>query len=122
MDDDPLQHYRDSLKHIVRPEKPSERLDQPHIELADFEAVYFVRHLYEYAAYEAETQMASTVARGYAEYIRMVVRDEGKKNVRLYAHTGLAWTVLLSAAEMGIEQEDEYVAVAASICDAVHDL
>lgn len=93
------QHYRDSLRHIVRPEKPSERLSASSVPLDDYEALYFQTALIEYASYEAPSEETATIARGYSEYIDMVVRDEGEAYVPLYVHTDEAAAVLAEAVE-----------------------
>lgn len=92
-----MKHYRSQLRHIVRPEKPSER-EQNYVLIEDYEALYLHERCVEYAAYEAETADEEEIALGYAEYINKVVRDEGRNVVRMYAHTEAAREVLCAAA------------------------
>lgn len=93
-----LQHYRSSLRHVVRPDTPSERLQSPKLSLTDWEALYARMVLREYATYGAEDGEGD-LALAYAEYIDMSVREEGNTLVEMYAHTDEAAEVLRSAFE-----------------------
>lgn len=89
-----MENYRSTLRHIVRPEKQEERVDATSITVEDFEALYLVEALDEYAAYHADDETRAEIAQGYVEYIDMVVRDEQSSHVTLYAHTYHARAVL----------------------------
>jgi hypothetical protein len=92
-----MKHYRNQLRHIVRPEDPAERGTNS-VAVNDYAALFLYRKLVEYASYEAETAEEEEIALGYAEYINDVIRNEGKNVVRLYAHTSAARDVLCAAA------------------------
>lgn len=92
-----MENYRQSIRHIVRPNDPTQRADADSVALRDFEALYLYEGFIEYAAYEAETRTEEQIALGYAEYIDMSIRDEGKNIVRFYAHTSEAKDVLAAA-------------------------
>lgn len=93
-----MEHYRDNLAHLVRPEAPKEREEADSIRLQDYEALYLHNGLVEYAAYGSEDAEEEEIALAYAEYINMAVRDEEKRIVNLYAHTEEARTVLVEGA------------------------
>lgn len=110
MSHDDMENYRDSLNHIVRPENPSERQSAERVRLDDFEALYLYDGLVEYAAYQASSREEEQIALGYAEYIHMVIKDEDKNFVYLYAHTPAAREVLrgsVDARSKNVEQLDE---------------
>jgi len=90
---DKLEHYRDNLRHVIRPDKPREREESPKAGLADFEALYLAHLLRDYAAYDAPGHHRG-IAWAYVEYIDMVVRDEGRSTVVVYAQTHDAFEVL----------------------------
>jgi hypothetical protein len=95
-----MDHYRANLDHVVRPENPDER-DEPYAMVDDWAALLLRRHLTEFAAYAAPSPDAEAVALAYAEYIDMAVRDEGKRQVKLFAHTDKAERVLDDASDYG---------------------
>jgi len=86
--------YENQLRHVARPEK--DRQSATRVRLEDWEALLMQRELIEYASYEAPDAEHEAVAMAYAEYIDMVVRDEAKNFVYLYAHTHVAEDVMLS--------------------------
>lgn len=91
-----MDHYRERLGDVVRPEDPAER-DDSHATLTDFEALYLRMALTDYAAYKAPTADHEEIALAYLDYINMVVRDEEKSMVKFYAHTETAREVLYEA-------------------------
>jgi hypothetical protein len=112
MSHEDMENYRESLRHIVRPEDPSERVQAAHVTLEDYEALYLYDGLVEYAAYEAPSREAEQIALGYAEYIHMVIKQEDKGRVNLYMHTSDAAEVLLSgidARSKGVEELNNQV-------------
>jgi hypothetical protein len=112
MSHDDMENYRESLRHIVRPEDPSERVQAAHVTLEDYEALYLYDGFVEYAAYEAPSREAEQIALGYAEYIHMVIKDEDKGRVNLFAHTSDAADVLRGAAaarSKGVDELDNQV-------------
>lgn len=93
-------NYREQLRHLCRPDTPSERIQSQYISLTDWEALYASIVLKEYATYGAlDCSEEESIALAYAEYIDMSVREEGNRLVDLYAHTEWAEDVLLSAFE-----------------------
>lgn len=102
-----MEYYRERLRHVVRPEDPSDRDPSDSVMLEDYEALFLTNALTSYAAYEADTQLEEDLCLAYAEYIDMVIRDEGENQVYLYAHTeearGLLYTVFagLEGADIG---------------------
>lgn len=99
MSHDDMEHYRESLEHIVRPERPADRDDANCVRLQDYEALYLYPSLVEYAAYEADDSTEESIALGYAEHINRSVRDEGNRIVFMYAHTETARKVLFNAVD-----------------------
>lgn len=95
--DDQLDVYRSQLRHVVRPESPSEREDANRVQLDDWLALWAAKTLRGYAGYEADTGTESDVATAYAQYIEHAVRTEEKEQVFLYAHTEPAMDVLRAA-------------------------
>lgn len=93
-----LQHYRSNLRHLVRPDTPSERVQSPQIALTDWEALYARMALREWATYGASGE-EQDLALAYAEYIDYSVREEDNSLVELYAHTEAAQDVLRTAFE-----------------------
>lgn len=91
-----MEHYEQELRHVARPDSDYERSVTPKAPLADYEALYLARLLRDYAAYNAAEDQRN-IAWAYAEYIDMVVRDEGRSAVVIYAHTPLAHYVLEQA-------------------------
>lgn len=89
-----LDHYRENLRHVVRPDDPSEGEKSDRVLLEDWEALYLRQHLPVFAAYAADSAQEEEIALSYAEYIDMVVRDEGRTHVFVYAHTPAAKEVL----------------------------
>jgi hypothetical protein len=94
MSHDDMQHYRDSLRHIVRPDEPHERVESRHLTIEDYEALFLYDGCVEYASYGADTGEKESIALGYAEYINDVVRNEGRGRVSLFVHTDTALDVL----------------------------
>ena len=92
-----LRNYRDNLRHVVRPDKPSERREADRYIVSDYEALALQHLLREFEAYSADTDEAADIARAYIEYIDLVVREEERKQVGLYAHTREAHQVLADA-------------------------
>lgn len=89
-----LNHYREVLEHIVRPEEPAERQNARRVTLQDYEAIYMAEACIEYAAYGADTATEEKIALGYHQHIHRVVGDERLGRVNLYAHTDDAVNVL----------------------------
>ena len=87
--------YENQLRHVARPER--DRQSATRVRLEDWQALRVQRELIEYASYSAPDVDHEAVAMAYAEYIDMVVRDEAKNFVYLYAHTDVAQDVLLFA-------------------------
>ena len=116
--------YSAALNHIAEPQRPSERKDTVSVLCDDYEALWFVEPLLEYAYYADTSDEESVVAEGYAEYIERKVREEGVSNVRLYAHTSTAASVLLDA--LHNHRDDECggypIAIANSLEDAFTDV
>lgn len=96
-----MEHYRESLTHIIRPEQ--NRQDASRIRLDDWEALYLYDPLVEYAAYSAPDAEHETVALGLAEYLDNTVREEGKDHVYVYHHTGVAETVLSAISDAMVD-------------------
>lgn len=94
------------MRHVVRPEHPSDRVGTPHIRLHDYEALYLYEALIEYAAYMSDTAEKEEIALAYAEYINMCVRDEGKNMLSVYAHTEEAKEVLIRCTDAKETVED----------------
>lgn len=92
------EHYRENLRHVVRPDETAERSDTPRVKLSDYEALMLQHVLTEYAGYMAGDN-EERVAEAYIDYIDMTVRDEGRSFIWLYAHTDLAVSVLQDAVE-----------------------
>lgn len=103
--DDPISTYRENLRHVVRPDVPEERREANSATINDYDALKLRRDLSEYAAYESPTGEHESIALAYIQYIDMVVRDEKKQIVTLYAHTETAVEVLQAAAEGDVETE-----------------
>lgn len=87
--------YDNQLRHVARPEQ--NRQSATRVRLEDWQALAIQDPLIEYASYVAPDAEHEAVAMAYAEYIDMVVREEGKNFVYLYAHTQTAEDVLLMA-------------------------
>ena len=85
--------YESQLRHVARPEK--DRQSATRVRLEDWQALALQDPLVEYASYVAPDAEHEAVAMAYAEYIDMVVREEAKNHVYLYAHTDVAEDVLL---------------------------
>ena len=85
--------YDNQLRHVARPEK--DRQSATRVRLEDWQALALQQPLVEYASYVAPDAEHEAVAMAYAEYIDMVVREEAKNLVYLYAHTAVAEDVLL---------------------------
>ena len=97
---DSLEHYRDNLRHVIRPDVPTERYDAPSMPIEDYEALALLRRLREYADYElGPSDEHHDVARAYIEYINMCVRDEERPMFTLYAHTTVAVETLKGAVQ-----------------------
>ena len=94
---DNLDVYRTVLNHVVRPDNAADRQDSPHVYLTAWEALFIRNELLDYAHYHARDNTEERIALAYEEYINMLVRDERKGAVCLYAHTRKAWTVMLDA-------------------------
>lgn len=82
-----MEHYRERLRHVVRPEDPSERQPENRVMLEDYEALYLAQMLPSYAAYNADSKQEEDLCLAYAEYINNVIRNEEKGHVYVYAHT-----------------------------------
>lgn len=106
MSHDDLEHYRDNLRYVVRPEAPADRQNADRVRVRDYEALYLYDGLVEYAAYEASDAEEEGIALAYAEYIHMVVRDEGRNQVHLYAHSETAQQILADALDARSSQRD----------------
>lgn len=91
-----LENYRDNLRHVVRPDDPSQRADSTRVTMTDYEALYLRGLLRTFANYGA-TDGQEPIARAYVEYIDMAVRSEGATTLDVYAHTQRAEAVLLDA-------------------------
>lgn len=91
-----MRHYEENLRHVVRPERPGERTTAPKVVLSDYEALYLAYLLRHYAAYDAPGNHRD-IAWAYVEYIDMVVRDEERTTVAIFAHTHDAFEVLEQA-------------------------
>lgn len=102
-----LDHYRENLRHVVRPDDGSERTDSDRVLLEDWEALYLRQHLPVFAAYAADDAQQEEIALSYAEYIDMVVRDEERTHVYVYAHTPAAKEVLYDVVDT---MDDEFFA------------
>lgn len=89
-----MDHYRDNLRHVIRPEKPSDRMESDRILLSNYEALYLRQQISNWAAYYADTEEAEAIALAYVDYIDMVVHDEREPTLHLYAHTDVAKDVL----------------------------
>ncbi|UBF23236.1 hypothetical protein M1M34_gp097 [Haloarcula tailed virus 2] len=113
---DDLQTYRTVLRHIVRPDDYSIRIESPSVMLYDWEALFLHECLQEYAAYDASSDEYRDIAYGYAEFIDMTVRQENAEVLYLYAHTRDAWTVLLDAL-----RHSDNIAVSKHVNDRVSD-
>jgi len=86
--------YENQLRHVARPEQ--NRQSATRVRLDDWEALQLQEKFTEYASYTAPDATHEAVAMAYAEYVDMVVRDEAKNFVYLYAHTAVAEDVLLA--------------------------
>ena len=95
-----LSTYRDNLRHVVRPDRPSERPDANRYIVSDYQALALQHLLREFEAYSADTDEHADIARAYIEYIDLVVREEGRTQVEIYAHTREARQVLADAVLM----------------------
>lgn len=115
-----MDHYRENLEHVVRPEDPSERRTADSISLHAYEALYLRRGLLSYAAYDAPSAEHEGVALAYAEYIDTAVRDNRVDHVSLYYHTDTAVVVLVDAVDAIIDHVDDLHAdVESRVGDAV---
>ena len=93
-----MEHYRDSLRHIVRPEDPSDRRNVDDVvHLFHYEALYVRGALYEWSQYGAENEEEADIALGLVEYIDMTVHDERKSEITIFLHTERARKVLEEA-------------------------
>lgn len=106
-----METYRNQLRHIVRPEDPTDRQNSDRVPLDDYEALYLRHALPMWAAYNAETQTEEEIAVGYGQYINQVIRDEGKNFIYLYAHTPEAKGVLQAV----VGDIDEVLDIAESV-------
>lgn len=97
IDTDSLDVYRTVLRHIVRPDDAHDRNESNHYTVEDFDALAIAAALREYAVYSAPDEVHERIALGYIEYIDLVVRDEGRRHVDLFAHTSEADDVLFDA-------------------------
>jgi len=95
--------YDNQLRHVARPEQ--NRQSATRVRLEDWQALAIQDPLIEYASYVAPDAEHEAVAMAYAEYIDMVVREEGKNFVYLYAHTDVAEDVLLTADEVDLDTD-----------------
>lgn len=93
-----MEHYRDNLRHLVRPEDPSDRDPEDRVLLQDYEALFLANAFASHAAYDADTQLEEDLCLAYVEYINMVVREEKAGHVYLYAHTEKARDLLITVA------------------------
>lgn len=101
-----MKHYEHNLRHIVRPDKPTERETSPRVGMADYAALYLARALEEFAAYEADTDVRRSIAWGLAEYIERCIYEERKQYVTVYAHTSDAREVLVDALDAATPETD----------------
>jgi len=101
MSHDELSHYRDNLRHVVRPSDSTERETAEYsYSLSAWQALKLRTGLREKAHYEwAADERKHMIALAYAEYIDMCVRDERRENVQVYAQTDAARQVLVAALE-----------------------
>lgn len=90
-------HYSENLYHMAQPATPSEREEAVHVSLQDYKALYMAEMLREWAGYHAPTEEQASIAHGYAEYIDKQVRDDGRMEVEIYAHTQMASEVITDA-------------------------
>lgn len=90
-------HYARNLRHVVRPDDPTEREEADSVYVEDYEALYLSYNLRLIAAYDDDPKVRG-IAWAYDEYIEQCVRDEGKRSMGLYAHTPEAKGVLKEAA------------------------
>lgn len=103
MDEDKLENYRDNLSHLVRPEDPRERVDSFWHSFHNYEALYLKDILQDYGAYGTDDAEKTGIAEAYVEYIKMVVHDEQKTTVKVFAHTTEARELLRDAVEYADE-------------------
>lgn len=113
-----LDHYRENLRHVVRPDEPSQRRESSSIKLRDYEGLYLAEHLREYAEYEETDEELDAIARSIIEYVEMCVRDEDRTVFDLYLHTSEARTVV----KRGIWDVMDHTSIAETILEMVEGL
>jgi hypothetical protein len=90
--------YEDNLRHLARPQKPSERREANAATIEDFQALWLADVFREYAHYaDHNYEGQGEIAVAYASFIDQEVRDHGKSHVDLYAHTEMAAETVLDA-------------------------
>jgi hypothetical protein len=116
-----METFTTVLKHVAEPQTPDERDESDHTTLSDFQALWFVEALREYANYgDHDKDVQADIATAYVEFINKKIRDEGRRSVNLYAHTDVAVETLLDA----LLEYKEKVSVddyARSVCQEVED-
>jgi len=112
--------YESNLRHIAEPQSPSERENATSVTIEDHLALWFGDVLREYAHYEAD-EPHDGIAVGLASYIDKKVRDQGKSQVSLYAHTLKAVETIENAANYGVSEVDTR-SVGGLIVEAAGDL
>jgi hypothetical protein len=96
MDPTTTDHYDRVRSHVGRPQDPSERYSATSTTLEDFEALWLAKVLRALADYHVDGTEEG-VARGLAEYVDGVVRDEGGPLVTIYVKTETALDVVETA-------------------------
>lgn len=111
-----LHDYQKNLRHVARPSDPSDRRDAVSVRLNEYEALYLLGGLSEYAAYDAPSEDHADVAMAYEDYINHQVRELHNGIVVLYAHTGLAREVLRQSVQsIGAKIQDLHHGVAENV-------
>lgn len=116
-------HYEDNLRHMAEPADPSDREEAVSTTVSDVEALYLANLLREWAGYHADDD-ERPVALGYAQFIDRQVRQNGKRDVRLYAHTSKAAETLNACIEdyLHFYEEQTYKDIYCKLSNALIDL
>jgi hypothetical protein len=120
MDPSTTDHYDRVLDHVGRPQDPAERRPTPSTTLQDFEALWLAKNLRGLADYHVDGT-DETIARGLAEYVDGVVRDEGEPFVTIYVKTDKARDVIDKAMLMAPDSDVAIGTLVETATDVLHD-
>jgi len=116
-----METFTTVLEHVAEPQTPDERDEADHTTLSDFQALWFVEALREYANYgDHDKDVQADIATAYVEFINKKIRDEGRRSVNLYTHTDVAVETLLDAL-LEYKEKVDAGKYSRSVCQEVED-